>query len=82
MRSAARIYGPAVLGVMLTGMGTDGLDGARELVRAGGTLIAQDQATSVVWGMPGAVVREGLVAEVLPLGEMADAVARRLEVAP
>ena len=78
MRSAARVYGHAALGIMLTGMGSDGLDGARELVAAGGMLIAQDQMTSVVWGMPGSVVREGLAAEVLPLDDIAVAVARQL----
>lgn len=80
MRSAARVYGAATIGVILTGMGTDGLEGARELVRAGGTLIAQDAATSVVWGMPGAVVREGLATEVLPLDAIAGAISRRLGV--
>lgn len=79
MRSAARVYGRGALGIMLTGMGTDGLDGARELVAAGGMMIAQDQTSSVVWGMPGSVVREGLAAEVLPLDEIAGAVARQLE---
>ena len=78
MRSAAQVYGRGALGIMLTGMGTDGLEGARELVASGGMLIAQDQATSVVWGMPGSVVREGLAAEVLPLDEIAGAVARQL----
>jgi two-component system chemotaxis response regulator CheB len=78
MRSAARIYGAGALGIMLTGMGSDGLDGARDLVRAGGTLIAQDRTTSVVWGMPGAVVRAGLAAEVLALDDIAAAVARAL----
>lgn len=76
MRSAARIFGAATLGVMLTGMGTDGLEGARAIVEAGGTIFAQDQATSVVWGMPGAVVRGGLAAEVLPLDDLAMAVGR------
>ena len=79
MRSAARVYGRGALGIMLTGMGADGLDGARELVAAGGMLIAQDQTTSVVWGMPGSVVRAGLAAEVLPLDEIAVAVARQLD---
>ena len=79
MRSAAQLYGPDVLGVMLTGMGTDGLEGARELVHAGGMLIAQDQATSVVWGMPGAVVRDGLASAVLPLDDIAEAIASRFE---
>ena len=78
MRSAANVYGASALGIMLTGMGSDGLEGARALVAAGGTLIAQDQTSSVVWGMPGAVVREGLAAEVLPLDEIAGAVARQL----
>lgn len=78
MRSAARVYGPAVVGVMLTGMGADGLEGARELVSAGGMMIAQDQTTSVVWGMPGAIVRAGLAAEVLALDDIADAIARQL----
>ncbi len=78
MRSAASIYGAGALGIMLTGMGSDGLDGARELVRAGGTLLAQDRTTSVVWGMPGAVVRAGLAAEVLPLDDIAASVARQL----
>jgi two-component system, chemotaxis family, protein-glutamate methylesterase/glutaminase len=78
MRSAARVYGRGALGIMLTGMGSDGLEGARELVAAGGTLIAQDQATSVVWGMPGSVVRAGLAAEVLPLDDIAAEVTRRL----
>lgn len=78
MRSAAAVYGRGALGIMLTGMGSDGLDGARSLVAAGGTLIAQDQSTSVVWGMPGAVVRAGLAADVLPLDAIADAVARQL----
>jgi two-component system, chemotaxis family, protein-glutamate methylesterase/glutaminase len=78
MRSAARVYGRGALGIMLTGMGTDGLEGARELVASGGMLIAQDQTTSVVWGMPGTVVREGLAAEVLALDEIAVAVARQL----
>jgi two-component system chemotaxis response regulator CheB len=78
MRSAARVFGRGALGIMLTGMGTDGLEGARELVAAGGMLIAQDEATSVVWGMPGSVVREGLAAEVLALDDIAAAVARQL----
>lgn len=78
MRSAARLYGAGALGIMLTGMGSDGLDGARELVRAGGTMIAQDQTSSVVWGMPGAVVRAGLAADVLPLDGIAAAIVDQL----
>lgn len=69
-RSLASVYGDGVLGVILTGMGQDGAAGAQALVAAGGTIIAQDEATSVVWGMPGAVARAGLCSAVLPLDEM------------
>ena len=66
-RSVARIYGGQAVAVMLTGMGSDGLDGARELARAGAAVVAQDEATSVVWGMPGAIANAGLCTAVLPL---------------
>jgi two-component system chemotaxis response regulator CheB len=71
LRSLAR--GPAnrVLAIMLTGMGSDGLAGTRQLIEAGGTCLAQDEASSIVWGMPGAVATAGLCAAVLPLTEMA-----------
>jgi two-component system chemotaxis response regulator CheB len=69
--SVARCYGKHALGVILTGMGQDGLRGARQLGKAGGAIYAQDQATSVVWGMPGEVVKHGLADEVLPLGRIA-----------
>lgn len=75
-RSAAAVYGSAVLAVMLTGMGEDGLEGSRTIVEAGGRLIAQDEATSVVWGMPGAVVRAGLAHEVLPLAQIGPRILR------
>ena len=71
LRSIAKVYGGKVLFVMLTGMGQDGLKGARELTEAGGTVIAQDEATSVVWGMPGAVATAGLCSAVLPLSDIA-----------
>ncbi len=58
-RSAAALYGPGSLAVVLTGMGQDGLRGGEHLVRAGGKLLAQDEATSVVWGMPRAVAQAG-----------------------
>jgi two-component system chemotaxis response regulator CheB len=74
LRSLVAVYGPAVLAVVLTGMGQDGLIGAKQVVSAGGTVIAQDEATSVVWGMPGAVVEAGLATDVRPL----DAVAQTL----
>lgn len=74
LRSAALAYGGRVLVVMLTGMGQDGLKGAEAVVAAGGRVIAQDEASSVVWGMPGAVAQAGLAAAVLPLSELAAAV--------
>ncbi|MCP5381258.1 MAG: chemotaxis response regulator protein-glutamate methylesterase [Kordiimonadaceae bacterium] len=70
-RSLSNVFGPAVLGVILTGMGHDGLAGSRMIVEGGGTLLAQDEATSVVWGMPGAVSEAGLCNAVLPLSELA-----------
>lgn len=69
-RSAARCYGSHLLAVMLTGMGDDGCEGTRTVVEQGGHVIAQDEATSVVWGMPGAIVRAGLAHEVLPLDQI------------
>jgi len=70
LRSIARAYGGRVLTLILTGMGHDGRAGAAELVRVGGTVVAQDEATSVVWGMPGAVATAGLCSAVLPVGEI------------
>lgn len=75
-RSAAEWYGKTVLGVMLTGMGDDGFEGTGLLVERQGYMIAQDEATSVVWGMPGAVARAGLAHEVLPISEIAPAIKR------
>jgi two-component system chemotaxis response regulator CheB len=77
-RSIARVYGARALIVVLTGMGHDGLHGARLIVEAGGTLLAQDEATSVIWGMPGAVAQAGLCSAVLPLDQMASRVRRIL----
>jgi len=70
-RSAAETLGGRALALMLTGMGSDGLEGARQLKAAGASLIAQDQASSVVWGMPGAVVEAGLADRVLALDQIA-----------
>ncbi len=70
-RSAAKIYGAGCLGVVLTGMGQDGLRGAENIVQTGGTLLAQDEATSVVWGMPRAVAEAGLAHSILPLPAIA-----------
>jgi two-component system chemotaxis response regulator CheB len=64
--SVARIYGPAAVGIILTGMGNDGVEGLRELSRQRGEVIAQDEASSVVFGMPGAAVAAGVTTSVLP----------------
>ena len=69
--SAARIHGAGTLALVMTGMGVDGLNGARRVHEAGGVVLAQDQATSVVWGMPGSVVAAGLARRPLPLAEIA-----------
>ncbi|HTW25966.1 MAG TPA: chemotaxis response regulator protein-glutamate methylesterase [Acetobacteraceae bacterium] len=71
LRSAAEACEGRVLVVMLTGMGHDGLAGTRSIVAAGGAALAQDEATSVVWGMPGAIARAGLCHAVLPLPRIA-----------
>jgi two-component system, chemotaxis family, protein-glutamate methylesterase/glutaminase len=73
--SLGTLYGSEAVGVVLSGMGRDGTQGARALVGAGGTVIAQDAATSVVWGMPGAVAAEGLTTLVAPPGELAQRIA-------
>jgi len=70
-RSIARIFGARAFGLVLTGMGADGREGARAIVAAGGSVVAQDEATSVVWGMPGAVATAGLCSAILPLGQIA-----------
>lgn len=78
LRSAIRACDGHILMLMLTGMGQDGLAGTRALIDAGGTAIAQDEASSVVWGMPGAVARAGLCHAVLPLPAMAERAMRLL----
>jgi two-component system chemotaxis response regulator CheB len=65
------------MATVLTGMGQDGLRGAEEIKRAGGYLIAQDEASSVVWGMPGAIVHAGFADEVLDLGSIANAILKK-----
>ena len=71
LRSMAKIYGSRLLVIILTGMGADGQKGSVVVTEAGGSVIAQDEATSVVWGMPGAVATAGLCSAVLPLPEIA-----------
>jgi len=70
LRSIAAIYGRNILVVILTGMGQDGTRGGEVVVNGGGTLIAQDEATSVVWGMPGSVAMAGLCTALLPVGDI------------
>lgn len=76
LASAAQVWGAAALCVILTGMGSDGARGAADLVAAGGSVIAQDEASSVVWGMPGAVAQAGLCSAILPLVQIAPKVTR------
>lgn len=78
-RSAVRAFGGDLLAVVLTGMGADGRAGAGEVVAAGGRVIAQDEASSVVWGMPGAVTTAGFAHQVLPLREVGETVMRIVE---
>ena len=77
-RSAASCAGAGALGVVLTGMGRDGLRGASEIRAAGGRILAQDEASSVVWGMPGAVAAAGLADTLLPPRELGLEIVRRV----
>lgn len=77
-RSVSRAYGARTLAVVLTGMGQDGLNGCACIRDVGGQVLAQDEASSVVWGMPGAVVHAGLAHRVLPLAEIAHEINRRV----
>jgi len=74
--SVAATFGPAALGIVLTGMGYDGAAGARAIAEAGGSVIAQDEASSAVWGMPGAAASVGACAAVLPPAGIAETVAK------
>ncbi len=76
-RSLAEVFGARTLAVVLTGMGRDGLRGCQEVHDAGGQVIVQDEATSVVWGMPGFVANAGLAQAVLPLDQVAGGIERR-----
>ena len=79
LRSASSACQGRVLVVILTGMGQDGLRGAQVVLEAGGSILAQDEASSVVWGMPGAVARAGLCHAVLPIDELAAKVTQMLK---
>jgi two-component system chemotaxis response regulator CheB len=74
--SAIDVWQGGVLAVVLTGMGSDGTRGGREIVAAGGSVIAQDEASSVVWGMPGAAAHAGICAAILPLNQIAPKLVR------
>ena len=78
-RSALTHIGRNLLGVMLTGMGADGRAGAGELIEAGGSMVAQDEETSVVWGMPGAVVNAGYAHRVVPIDQVASVIMGRVK---
>jgi two-component system chemotaxis response regulator CheB len=77
-RSVATAYGESVLGVVMTGMGADGVRGAQAIRDAGGDVIIQDEATSVVWGMPGLVHASGLADAAYPLNRIASEIERRV----
>jgi two-component system chemotaxis response regulator CheB len=77
-RSVADLYKPHALAVEMTGMGQDGLRGCEHIRESGGQILAQDQATSVVWGMPGFVANAGLADKVLPLDELGIEILRRV----
>jgi two-component system chemotaxis response regulator CheB len=82
LASAGAVYGPGALGVVLTGMGRDGVEGAGRMVACGGSVIAQDEATCAVWGMPKALLDAGLACAVLPPDKIARRIASRTEEQP
>ena len=77
-RSVAKVYGSSVVAVVITGMGEDGLRGTEVVREHGGLIIAQDEASSVVWGMPGAVIRAGLAWAEVPLADLAECITRQV----
>lgn len=81
-RSVAKTYGNRALGVVLTGMGQDGLKGCTAIKEVGGAIVIQDRETSAVWGMPGAVAEAGLDPCILPLSAIAEEVSRRVSTSP
>lgn len=77
-RSVAKCFGKHVIGLVLTGMGQDGARGAADIKSNGGTIIVQDEPSSVIWGMPGKVVSAGCADQILPLNEIARELARQV----
>jgi two-component system chemotaxis response regulator CheB len=78
-RSAAKTFGPGTLAVVLTGMGHDGLAGSEEIHHAGGRILVQDEASSVVWGMPGSVARANLADKIMAIDQLSGEIMRRLQ---
>jgi two-component system chemotaxis response regulator CheB len=76
--SAARMYGAGTLALVMTGMGADGLNGAHAVHQSGGVVLAQDEASSAVWGMPGRVSEAGIASATLPLWGIASALKQRV----
>lgn len=76
MTDIVEVYGPGIVGVVLTGMGSDGAQGIQQIKAAGGVVIAQDQETSVVYGMPRVAAETGAVDQVLPLSKIPAAIVR------
>jgi two-component system chemotaxis response regulator CheB len=77
-RSVAEVYRPHALAIVMTGMGQDGLRGCERVREAGGQVLAQDEASSVVWGMPGFVANAGLADKVVPLAQLGPEIVRRV----
>jgi two-component system chemotaxis response regulator CheB len=75
-RSMAEVYGERTLALVLTGMGQDGMKGSEPIIACGGQIVVQDEATSIVWGMPGSVAHAGLAQHILPLGDIAEHIVR------
>lgn len=78
LRSVAKVYGSSALTVIMTGMGQDGLEGCKVIHKAGGKILVQDKTSSVVWGMPGSVYKEGLADEALSIQELSTEIMARL----
>lgn len=78
-RSVAKVFGAHALAVLLTGMGNDGVRGCEAVREAAGRIIVQDEASSVVWGMPGFVARAGLADRIMPVSSIADEIIRRVQ---
>jgi two-component system, chemotaxis family, protein-glutamate methylesterase/glutaminase len=74
--SAIDVWQGSIVALVLTGMGSDGTRGGKDIVAAGGSVIAQDETSSVVWGMPGAAANAGICAAVLPLNQIAPKLVR------